>query len=122
MSVEASGLTQSTWNSAKNAAKDVLRGCAKRRQMMPYSDFVTQLQSITLEPNDHRLAMLLDEISTEESNAGHGMLSALVVHNRDDMQPGKGFFELAKRLGHPVRDIERFWIQEVKCVFEVWSS
>lgn len=107
MSLHASGFTQVAWDSAKNEAKETLRGCAKRRQMVPYSDFVAQLQSTTSEPNDHRLAILLDEISTEESRAGRGMLSALVVHKRDDMQPGKEFFELAKRLGHPVRDIEK---------------
>lgn len=120
--VHASGFTQVTWNSAKDEAKDILKGYAKRRQMVPYSDFVALLQSITLEPYDHRLAMLLDEISAEESNAGRGMLSALVVHKRDDMQPGRGFFELAKRLGHPVGDIEKFWIQEVKRLFERWSA
>lgn len=122
MSLHASGFTQAVWDSAKDEAKSILKGYAKRRQMVSYSDFVIQLKSITVEPNDYRLAMLLDDISTEESNASYGMLSALVVHKRDDMQPGKGFFELAKRLGHPVGDIERFWIQEVKRVFEAWAA
>lgn len=122
MSLHASGFTQAVWDSAKDEAKNILKGYAKRRQMVSYSDFVIQLKSITVEPNDYRLAMLLDDISTEESNASYGMLSALVVHKRDDMQPGKGFFELAKRLGHPVGDIERFWIQEVKRVFEAWAA
>lgn len=50
------------------------------------------------------------------------MLTALVVHKRGDMQPGPGFFELAKKLGHAVGDIERFWIQEVKNLFSIWTS
>jgi hypothetical protein len=41
------------------------------------------------------------------------MRTALVVHKTGDYQPGPGFFELAKRLGHNVTDIEKFWVQEV---------
>lgn len=50
------------------------------------------------------------------------MLSALVVHKGSDYQPGPGFFELAKELGHNTSDIEKFWIQEVKKVFAAWAK
>ncbi len=39
------------------------------------------------------------------------MLTALVVHKSGDYQPGPGFFELARQLGHSVKEIEKFWIQ-----------
>jgi len=50
------------------------------------------------------------------------MLTALVVHKHGDMQPGPGFFELAKKLGHKTGDIEKFWIDEVKKVFAAWQK
>jgi hypothetical protein len=73
-------------------------------------------------PHDPRLWHLLGEISRIESKAGRGMLSALVVHKRGDLQPGPGFFELADELGHDTSDIEKFWIQEVKKVFAAWAK
>ena len=50
------------------------------------------------------------------------MLTAVVVHKSGDMQPGPGFFELARELGYDTTDIEKFWIQEVKKVFAAWSE
>jgi hypothetical protein len=49
------------------------------------------------------------------------MLTALVVHKHGDYKPGPGFFELAKSLGHDTSDVEKFWIQGVKKVFEAWQ-
>ena len=60
--------------------------------MIPYSEFVTRVHSIRIDAHDPRLAHFLEEISTEESAAGRGMLTALVVHKRGDLQPGPGFF------------------------------
>jgi molybdopterin synthase catalytic subunit len=90
--------------------------------MIPYSSFVKKIQSITLEAHDPRLPHFLGEVTSEESAAGRGMLTALVVHKVGDLQPGPGFFELARQLGHQFTDIEKFWIQEVKRVFEVWAK
>jgi len=67
--------------------------------------------SIRIEPHDARFFHLLGEISTDESIAGRGMLTALVVHKSSDYQPRPGFFELARELGHDVADIGKFWIQ-----------
>jgi hypothetical protein len=85
--------------------------------MIPYSDFVARLKAIHIDAHDQRLRHFLEEISTEESAAGRGMLTALVVHKRGDMQPGPGFLDLAQRLGHDTADIVKFWIEEVKRVF-----
>ena len=40
------------------------------------------------------------------------MLTAVVVHKHDG-QPGKGFYELARRLGRTVVEEERTWIEEL---------
>lgn len=73
-------------------------------------------------PHDPRLWHLLGEITEAEPLAGRGMLSSLVVHKDGDYQPGPGFFELARRLGHDVQDLEKFWIQEVTRVFAAWAK
>lgn len=89
--------------------------------MIPYSNFVARIHAITMQPDDYCLAKFLGEISTEETRAGRGMLSALVVHKHGDYQPGPGFFELARELGYDTSDIVKFWIVEVKRVFKAWQ-
>lgn len=116
------GFEERHWEAAKAEAKEVLSACARQRQMIPYSEFVTRLHSIHIEAHDPRLAHFLDEISTEESAAGRGMLTALVVHKRGDLQPGPGFFDLAQRLRHDTSDVVKFWIEEVKRVFAAWND
>ena len=116
------GFPKDKWEAAKAEAKAVLADFARRRQMIPYSDFVTKIRSIHIEYHDPRLFHFLGEISSEESAAGRGMLTALVVHKHGDMQPGPGFFELAQELGHDTSDIVKFWIEEVKRVFAAWKK
>ena len=116
------GFPQERWEAAKAEAKKVLSACAKQRRMIVYSDLVTKIHSITIDYHDPRLFHFLGEISAEESEAGRGMLTALVVHKHGDMQPGPGFFELAQELGHNTKDITKFWIEEVKRVFAAWQS
>jgi hypothetical protein len=116
------GFEVEEWDAAKSEGKELLAGYARRRQMIPYSTFVQKIKAITIEAHDPRLPHFLGEISSEESAAGRGMLTALVVHKTGDFQPGPGFFELAQQLGHQFKDIEKFWIQEVKRVFEAWAK
>ena len=50
------------------------------------------------------------------------MLSVIVVHKSGDMQPGPGFFELAKKLGRNTSDILQCWVSELKKVHAHWSK
>jgi hypothetical protein len=50
------------------------------------------------------------------------MLTVVVVHKTGDMQPGPGFYELAKRLGRDTKDILRCWVDELHRVHAVWSK
>ena len=85
------GITAPQWDAARADAKSALALCAKRQQMIPYSDFVKKLSSTNLEHRDPRLFHFMGEISEEENEAERGMLTALVVHKRGDMQPGPSF-------------------------------
>jgi hypothetical protein len=60
--------------------------------------------------------------SPQKSTGGTRYAHALVVHKHGDMQPGPGFFELARELGQETPDIVKFWIEEVKRVFATWKT
>lgn len=55
MAQNAWGFDTAAWDTAKNEAKTLLADCARRRQMIPYSSFAQEIQSITLEAHDPRL-------------------------------------------------------------------
>ena len=115
------GFPSELWNAAKAEARDAIVRRAKASTTITYSDLVKEIASIRLEPQEMRLAHMLDEISSEENAAGRGMLTVLVVHKSGDQGPGPGFYTLAKRLGRNVRDQDEVWINEHKKVIGFWS-
>lgn len=116
------GFDETTWNLARDEARNALIERARLRGRMPYSELATRITSISLEAHDPRLFHLLYEISISEAAEGRGMLSAIVVHKRGDMQPGPGFFELAKSLGRDTKDILACWIAEFNKVHDYWAN
>jgi hypothetical protein len=115
------GFEDSDWSLAKNEVKEILIERAKVRGMIPYSELVRKIASIQVEAHDPRLFHLLGEVSTEENASGRGMLTVIVVHKDGDMQPGPGFFELAKSLGRDTSDILSCWIKELNKVHAYWG-
>ena len=115
------GFSQDDWSGAKEEAREAMAAVAARGGIICYSDLVEQIETCTLEPHGAHLAHMLGEISTDEVNAGRGMLTVVVVHKGGDYRPGPGFFELARSLGYETSDREGFWIQEFAKVHGVWS-
>jgi len=115
------GYPLADWEKAKEEMRYVLSERAKVRGMIPYSELVQKVQSIVFEPDSFAFHAMLGEISREEDAAGRGMLSVIVVHKYGDMQPGKGFFELAKELGRDTKDILACWVEEFNKVHAFWS-
>lgn len=113
-------VSKSQWDAAKAEAKTIMIERAQVRGMIPYSDLASQITSLRLQAHDPRLFHLLGEISSEEDRAGRGMLTVIVVHKDGDMQPGPGFFELAKSLGRDTSDLLQCWITELKRVHAIW--
>ena len=116
------GFSQAEWDAAKEEARALLIARAKVRGMIPYSDLAKKIKTVRLDAHDQRLFHLLGEISSEEDAAGRGMLSVIVVHKSGDMQPGPGFFGLAKQLGRNTSNILKCWVEELKKVHAVWSA
>lgn len=115
------GFSEKDWAAGKEEARSAMIDRARVRGMIPYSDLVKNIRSINLDAHDPRLFQLLDEISREEDAAGRGMLTVVVVHKVGDMQPGPGFFELAKSLGRDTHNIEECWVSELHHVHAIWS-
>ena len=110
------------WEAAKGEMRVVLIERAHRGATISYSELIGRVMTITFEPESYAFAAMLGEISSEEANAGRGMLSVVVVQKSGDMQPGQGFFDLAKRLGRDTSDPVKCWIDELKRVHHDWSS
>ena len=115
------GFPESIWNAAKEEARQAMIAVASVGKTMSYSDLVQKIKSCDLEPRDVRLAHMLGEISTEEDEAGRGLLTVVVVHKTGDMKPGLGFFELAESLGREISNSDRCWVEESKKIYDVWS-
>lgn len=116
------GYAEPDWEKAKAQATQVLINVARRKGRIAYSELAAQITAIQIEAHDPRMFHLLGEISIAEEKAGRGMLTAIVVHKSGDMQPGPGFFELAKTLGKNTSDILVCWINEFNKVHDYWAN
>lgn len=117
------GITQIAWDAAKEEARKAMISVARRKTTIAYSDLAyIKIKSCTLEPHDFRLAHLLGDISTEEDEAGRGMLSAVVVHKTGHQRPGAGFFTLARSLGRDTTDEVQCWVEELQKVHDTWAT
>jgi hypothetical protein len=117
------GFSDAAWELAKAEGRAVLAECARDKKLISYIDFMHQIRSISFKtPHDPRLPQFLAEISTEEAEAGRGMMTALIVRKTGDQRPGMGFFQLGKHLGYEVSDPEKFWLEEVNKVFASWQN
>ncbi len=111
------GYEQRVWDAAKREAKTILQARAKRRanQTITYAELAAEITAIRFRAEESAFHQMLGEISVEEHKRTMGMLSVLVVL-KDSLQPGGGFFKLAKELGHDVRDKTAFFIEELNRV------
>lgn len=110
------------WEKAKSEVRDALIGRAKEGRTICYSELAESIETIHLEADSYALAHLLGEISTEEDSAGRGMLSVIVVRKDSGMEPGPGFFKLARKLGRDTSDQIAFWVKEFERVQELWRA
>lgn len=116
------GFPEGQWKSAKTELLRLLVKTARSKSVIAYSEVVSDLAAISFEPNDSRFHRLLDEVSTEEDEAGRGLITVLVVHKSGDYAPGPGFFKLAAARGRDVEDIDATWVAEFRSVLDYWQA
>ena len=113
-----------------NRARDLLVATARQRSVVHYRP-VADILGIVTERLDHcpELAQALDDISTFEHERGRPLLSVVVVHKAEDqhevtMQPGDGFFKMAKRNGVQPPDVDDvdFFIVELNRAYDYWAA
>jgi len=118
---EKFGVTAKAWEAFKAEARTHLIEVAKNRAMITYGDLAAKMTSVHLEPHDQMLWEILGDISRDEAAAKRGLLSVVVVHKHGDMEPGPGFFELAKFFGRKAGDRTKCFIEELHRVHAQWS-
>ncbi|MRS04693.1 hypothetical protein EG832_15975 [bacterium] len=116
------GFEAAKWEEAKNEARAILIERAKVRGLISYSDLMYQITSIKMDPHDVRISPFLEEISLAEHSGGRPLITAIVTHKTGDMQPGHGFYELAKKLGKDITDLTKCWVEEFKKVHSYWEK
>ena len=106
------------------AVYDRLVRAARAQEFVHYGELAKML-GIDMD-NPHfgaQVGKVLGRISEDEVAAGKPMISAIVV-SRDDMLPGKGFYNLGKQLHQVQPDEEEiaFAIRQIRRVHDYWTS
>jgi len=102
--------------------RQVLIERARVRGTIPYLELVQKVQATRLVPRSPRLAHMLGLISSDEAKKGRGMLTAVVVRKNGAMEPGPGFYKLAKSLGRRASDPRECWLRELKRIYTYWRE
>jgi len=110
------------WGALKDRARAALAGAARSRSVLTYGELAQVLGDRLPLADGRDLAALLREVSTEEDEAGRGLLSAVVVRAGGDGLPGGGFFRLAASRGRDVADRRAAWRDEVERVWQSFTS
>ena len=101
---------------------------ARSARLATYSE-VSPLINLLMDNQQDRneIARLLVEIAVNEHNEGRPMLTALIVHQGNDNNPGEGFFTIAHELGifnggRDQMDRLTFWTNQVRQVHDYWMN
>jgi hypothetical protein len=116
------GFRPAEWEAAKAEARAIMYEVASKRRTISYSELVSQIASIELEPHDIRLDHFLGQIASEDDDGGLGLTTVVVVHKTGDGLPGSGFFEMAESQGRTVGDRVEFWSNELNEVHNHWAT
>jgi hypothetical protein len=94
-------IADDVWEAAVDEIFDLLLAVARRRTTTTYSDVVSRMRTVHLEPDSHAFHSMLGDASRRAFDEG-GPLLSVVVLGRETHRPGGGFFDLARDLGFDV--------------------
>lgn len=101
---------------------------ARGRRLASYSEIAPLADLDMSDETDRKtMSILLEEIVRYEHEQNRPMLTALVIHQGNDNNPGEGFFAIAQELGlfeGSRKDIARttFWAGQVADVYDYWRK
>ena len=93
---------------------------AGQRELITYTELSRWIEDETgnsIPVSSSKMNDMLDDIGKRESQAGRGMLSALVVRQKE-RTPGRGFFKSAEGCGTTDEERREFWQKEVNKVYD----
>ncbi|WP_128136014.1 hypothetical protein [Micromonospora provocatoris] len=67
------------------------------------------------------LLTYLAQGAEDERLAGRPALTSIGTHKYGDKEPGAGFYDMARSLGHDVREPYVFWASQVQDVFKLYG-
>jgi len=115
------GYTDPTWEKAIKQVARALREAARTEEDVSYTELVSRLDAVDLEPHDPRLTRLLDDTAQAYRPKAGCLITALAI-NKSTGRPGGGFFDLASRLGLDVSDRDAFWLEQRQLAIEYLTS
>ena len=113
------GYPAKDWDEAKEEIRVILIEKAKNLSLLTYGDLCKKLTVIPFKPRLSALYEMLDQIAEKEDDAKRGMLAAIVVAEAT-MQPGDGFYTLAKKRGRDISSKLKCWFEELSQVWKYW--
>ncbi len=113
-------LTEIEWEVMREAMRVELIELAKQKRIVTYSELALLLP-VYVHPGSYAFTRLLGQVCSDEFEAKHALLCALVVSKSTGM-PGGGFFRGMAERGIDTADLEACWRAEVEQVFAYWST
>ena len=112
-------LSDTEWDEAKAELRSAIVGAAWERRKTSYGEVARQVCVTHVDPHSGLMNYLLGEIFEEETAAGRPALTAIVTHKNGDMEPGPGFYDMARKLGYEFDEPFVFWSSQVEEVFKL---
>ena len=107
-------------NITPDSLREILIRCAKRGETIGYAELAKEFGLTWPEPR-YAMMRIVDQVCRREEDAGHPMLSALIVQ-KGTGRCGEGFAKLAQMFGRTVIDPEAFEAEERQRVFDYWAQ
>jgi hypothetical protein len=116
------GLSDELWRSAVDEVRAAILEAAYERRMTWYGEIASQVSSVNVDPYSSLMNHLLGAVFEEEYEAGRPALTSIVTHKYGDKEPGSGFYEMARVLGHRFTEPYLFWAEQVQRVFTKYGK
>ena len=123
-SPEPNRAVTSPGSSPVEVVTEILVGVARRRATITYGELLHEVEGASPEVLGSlrtELAPVLRAASVAADEAGHGLLTAVVVRESSGL-PGGGFFRLATERGRSGDDPHQLWSAELARVYSAYSD
>lgn len=104
-------------DAARSQLREAVLEAAQDRRMTTCTEVLVKVTPIPVEPHSPVLSHLLGEVLEEEHDATGLALTALVTHKTGDLEPGGGFYKMARKSGFTLSDQHEFWWRNVEAIF-----